>query len=207
MAPPPSSWPYPDSLDVNARDGAGDDEPLDLRGALEDGPDLGVAVHPLHGELPRVAVPAEDLHGTLGRPDGDLAGLQLRHRALGGLEVLAVLAHPGRPMDQQPRRVDLHLHVGEGEGDRLVLDDLAPEGLALLRVVEREFIGRSGDADGLGRDGRARELEGPHGRLSLGALAFAGLGEALVELLLAAEQAGAGDAAVVEMDVRGVRGT
>ena len=39
-----------------------------------------------------------------------------------------------------------------------------------------------------------------------GALALAHAGEALVELLLAAEQAGARDAAVVEVDVGGVRG-
>ena len=37
-------------------------------------------------------------------------------------------------------------------------------------------------------------------------LALADAGEALVELLLAAEQARAGDAAVVEVDVGGVRG-
>src|SRR2546423_13724032 len=81
-------------LDVHAGDGAGDDQSLDLRGALEDRPDLGVAVHPLNRELARVAVAAQDLNRALGRPDGDLAGLQLRHRALRSLEVLASLAHP-----------------------------------------------------------------------------------------------------------------
>src|SRR5688500_13148924 len=48
-------------LDVDARDGAADDEPLDLRGALEDRVDLRVAVPPLDGVLPHVAVATEDL--------------------------------------------------------------------------------------------------------------------------------------------------
>src|ERR1700742_2263817 len=76
-------------LDVDAGDRAGNDQALDLGGALEDGVDLGVAVHPLDRELAGVAVAAEDLDRPLGRPDGDLSGLQLRHRALGALEFLA----------------------------------------------------------------------------------------------------------------------
>src|SRR6476469_7307561 len=73
-------------LDVVPGDRPGDDQPLDLRGALEDRVDLRVAVHALHRELARVTVAAEDLDRPLGRPDGDLAGLQLRHRALGVLK-------------------------------------------------------------------------------------------------------------------------
>ena len=49
-------------------------------------------------------------------------------------------------------------------------------------------------------------LEGLHRRLRLCLFALAHAGEALVELLLAAEQAGARHAAVVEVDVGGVRG-
>src|SRR5688572_181615 len=40
-------------LDVHAGDGARDHQALDLRGSLEDRPDLGVSVHPLDGEFPR----------------------------------------------------------------------------------------------------------------------------------------------------------
>src|SRR5215218_10871682 len=69
--------------DLHARDRARDHEPLDLRGALEDRVDLRVAVHPLHRELPRVAVAAQDLYGPLGHQDRDLARLELRHRDLG----------------------------------------------------------------------------------------------------------------------------
>src|SRR4051794_32382985 len=87
--------------DLRTRDRPGDDQPLDLRGALEDRVDLGVAVHALDGELARVAVAAEDLDRPLRGPDGDLAGLQLAHRALGVLEVLAGPAHPRRAPDEQ----------------------------------------------------------------------------------------------------------
>src|SRR5436305_3006103 len=84
------------SADLNAADRAPDNEPLNLRRPLEDRVDLRVAVHPLHGELARVAVAAEDLDRALGRPHGDLARLQLRHRSLGVVEVLAGAAHPRR---------------------------------------------------------------------------------------------------------------
>ena len=81
--------PQPRYLMWTPGDRAGDDQALDLRGALEDRVDLRVAVHALDRELAGVAVAAEDLDRPLGRPDGDLAGLQLRHRALGVLEGLA----------------------------------------------------------------------------------------------------------------------
>src|SRR5436190_13455744 len=82
------------SPDLHARDRARDDEPLDLRRALEDRVDLRVAVPALDGVLAGVAVAAKDLHRALGRPDRDLAGLELAHRALCGGERLARPAHP-----------------------------------------------------------------------------------------------------------------
>ena len=42
--------------------------------------------------------------------------------------------HPCGPPDEQAGGVDLHLHVGEHEGDRLVLDDKLAELAALLGV-------------------------------------------------------------------------
>ena len=60
-------------FDLHARDRPGDDQALDLGGALEDRVDLGVAVHALDRVLPGVAIAAEDLDRPLGRPDGDLA--------------------------------------------------------------------------------------------------------------------------------------
>src|SRR5690349_6844147 len=71
-----------------------DHEALDLRGALEDRVDLRVAVHALDGVLARVAVAAEQLDRALRRPDRDLAGLELAHRALGVGERAAGAAHP-----------------------------------------------------------------------------------------------------------------
>src|SRR3954468_16722911 len=192
------------SADVHARDRPRDDQLLDLGRALEDVVDLRVAVHPLDRELAGVAVAAEDLHGPLGGPDGDLAGLELAHRALGVLELVAVAAHPRSAPDEQAGGIDLELHVGQREGDRLVLDDLLAELLALLGVVERELVGGAGDAERLGADRRPAGLEGLHGRLRAALLALADAGEALVELLLATQQRGPGDAAVVEVHVGGV---
>src|SRR5207302_6731675 len=77
--------------------------------------------------------------------------------------------------------------------------------LALLGVVEGVLVRGPGDADGLGADRGTRGLERRHGRLHLGPLALAGPGQALVELVLAAEQAAARHPAVVEDDLAGVR--
>src|SRR5690349_3321875 len=178
--------------DLHAGDGPRDHKALNLRGALEDRVDLRVAVHALDRVLARVAVAAEDLDRALGAPDRDLAGLELAHRALGVGERAAGAAHPRRAPDEQAGRVDLHLHVGERERDRLVLDDRAAELGALLRVRERVLVGGAGDADRLRADARPGRLEGRHRRLLLRAAALARAGDALVELLLAAEQAASG---------------
>src|SRR4051794_25445805 len=164
----PTLWSTTWSADVHPGDRAGDDELLDLGRSLEDVVDLRVAVHALHRELPRVAVAAQDLHGALRRPHGNLARLELAHRALGVLELVGVAAHPGGAPDQQPGGVDLELHVGQREGDRLVLDDLAAELLALLGVVECELVRGAGDAERLGANGRAAGLEGLHRGLRAG---------------------------------------
>src|SRR6266581_5325392 len=190
-------------LDVHPRDRARDHELLDLGGALKDVVDLGVAVPALDRELARVAVAAKDLDRALGDPHRHLSRLQLAHRALGVLEGDVVAAHPRRPPDQQAGGIDLELHPGERERDRLVLDDLASELLALLRVLERVLVGGAGDPEGLRADGGARGLERLHGRLRLAPLAFAHAREALVELLLPAENVAPGDAAVVEEHIRG----
>src|SRR3954470_4540245 len=204
-SPPARRVPGRRLLDLHAADRARDHEALDLRGALEDGVDLGVAVPALDGVLARVADAPEDLYRALGRPHRDLAGLELGHRALGVGELVALLAHPRRAPDEQPRGIDLHLHVGEREGDGLVLDDRLAELHALLRILERVLVGRAGDADRLRADGRPAGLEGLHRRLALGPRALAGARQALVELLLAAQQTAARDAALVEEDVGGVR--
>ena len=196
----------PASVDVDAGDGPADDQPLDLRGALEDGVDLRVAVPALDRVLADVAVAAHDLDRLLGHPDRGLAGVELGHRALARGELLAVPAHPRRSPDEQAGGVDAGLHVGELEGDGLVFDDRLAEGLALLGVVERVLVGGPGDAERLGADRRTRGLEGLHGRLAGRPLPLAGPSQALVELVLAAEQAVTGNPHVVEDHLGGVRG-
>src|SRR3954454_7345052 len=98
--------------DLMPGNGARHDKALDFRGALEDRVDLRVTVPALDGVLARVAVAAEDVDRALGRPHGDLAGLELGHRALGAFEFLALAPHPRGTPHEQPRRVDLELHVG-----------------------------------------------------------------------------------------------
>src|SRR5579859_91529 len=156
---------YSDLVDVHPRDRPGDDELLDLRGPLEDVVDLRVAVPALDGELARIAVAAEDLDRALGHPHRHLAGLELRHRALCIFERVAVAPHPRRAPHEQPRGVDLELHARERKCDRLVLDDLAPELLALLRVVERVLVSGARDPERLRTDSRARGLKRRHCRL------------------------------------------
>ena len=83
-----------------------------------------------------------------------------------------------------------------------------PNGVALLRVVERVLVGGTGDAEGLGADRGAGGLERRHRRLlrrRCDLPSLAGPGELRVELVLAAKQAAAGHADVVEDDLGGVR--
>src|SRR5699024_10606198 len=107
------------------------------------------------------------------------AGLEFGHRAFAGAETL-VATEPGCSPDEHPRGVQLRAHVGEGERDRLVVDDWSAEGLALLRVVQRVLVCRACDAERLGTHGRAGQLEGFHGCLLGACPALAGAREALV---------------------------
>src|SRR5207248_6385384 len=134
----------------------------DLRRPLEEGVDLGIPVPLLDREFANVAIAAADLDRLLGDLDRDLAGLELGHRALGLLELAAVAALPERPPDQAAGSLDLGRHVGEHEADGLVLDDGAPELLALLGVLEGELESGSRDAQRLGGHDRASALERLH---------------------------------------------
>src|SRR4051794_22617311 len=151
-------------LDAQPGDRPRDDELLDLLGALEDVVDLRVAVHALDRVLARVAVATVDLDGALGDPHRDAAGLELRLRSL-GIGVAAVAGEPRGAVHEQSRRVDLGDHVGEHEGDRLVLDDRLPEGDALLRVLQRLLVRGARDANGHRCDRGSRRLERRHRRL------------------------------------------
>src|SRR5581483_6185828 len=195
---PPASADVSELANMQARDGARDHQLLDLLGALEEVVDLGVAVPALDGEVADVAVAAEDLDGPLGDPDRGAAGLELAHRAFGVLVAVAVAGQPQGPVAEQAGGVDLGGHVGQHEGDGLVLDDRPAELGALPGVVEGELVGGPGDAHGLDADDRTAGLEGAHGRLGRRLAALPGPGQAGLELLLAAEEAVGRDADVVE---------
>ncbi len=120
-----------------------------------------------------------------------LAGEQLRHR--GFLETRpARVFQRGGAKNHQFRRVDPRRHVGEFEGDRLVLEDRLAELLALFRVIARRLVGRPRHADRLRGDADAPALE--IGERDLQAHAFR------------AEPIGDGHAHVLEDEGAGVGG-
>src|ERR1019366_8167633 len=99
-------------------------------------------------------------------------------------ERLAGCGHPRRSPDEQSRRVNVHLHVGELEGDALVLDDRPTELLALLGVVERVLVGRTGDAGRLGADRGDDDVhvgDTPVGYPGLGAVEYPLVGRFVVD--------------------------
>lgn len=156
-------------------EGAADDEPLDLIGAFENLKDLGVADPLFDGVVAHVALAAEDLDGVDSDLHGDIGGVALRHGAF-GLEVGDVGAgHPGGAPDHEAGGIDGHGHIGQHEGDALVLDDRAAELDAGFGVVEGVFVGGAGDADGVGADDGPGPLEGHEGAHSAGAGRAAGL--------------------------------
>ena len=69
-----------------------------------------------------------------------------------------------------------------GEATHVAHHDRLAEGPALLGVVQRELVGRAGNAQGLRTDGRAARLERLHRGLALGSGALTGAREPLVEL-------------------------
>ena len=84
---------------------AGDDESLNLAGAFADGEELHVAEVFLCRVVLHESVAAVDLHALFGDPHSGLAGVQFCH---GGLarHALAVIAHVGRAVGEQPRGFD-----------------------------------------------------------------------------------------------------
>src|SRR5215211_3926192 len=135
---------------------AGDDQALDMRGALVDLEQLGVAHELLDRILLDVAVTAEDLDGVRRDLHGRVGGEALRERRVErGLAPEAVVEHPRSLPGEQARGLDLRRHVRDEEVDALVHGDRDVEGDTLLRIVDRIVEGRLGDAD------RARRRAGP----------------------------------------------
>src|SRR5439155_20219948 len=182
------------------------DDPLDFARALEQRVYLGVAVPLLDRKILDVAVAAADLDRLLGDLDSDLAGLQLRHRALGLLELAAVPPFPQRPPDQRAGRLDLGRHVGEHERDRLRREQGPAELLPFPGVMEGELEGGARDAQCLGSNDRARQLERLQRHRGALMRALARARELGVQLLHAAEHVLERNRAVLEEHLGGVRG-
>lgn len=70
---------------------------------------------------------------------------------------------PPHLVRQQARRLDVGGHVGQHEGDGLVLRDGLAHRLALQGVLQGLVHGAAGQADGAGGHWRAREVEGLQG--------------------------------------------
>src|SRR3954451_24272706 len=69
--------------DAAALEPAGDDQPLDLAGALPDAVDSQLAEEPLGYVRPHVAPAAERLHAAVGAAPCGLAREELRHAGVG----------------------------------------------------------------------------------------------------------------------------
>src|SRR5437870_10055098 len=140
----------------------GDDHPLDLVRALVDLHDLRVAHVPLHRELPRIAVPAEDLHRVGGDLHRGVAGPALGHRRFVRVAPDAGVDLARGVVNHQPRGVHLHGHVREHELDALERGDRLAELLPLLRVPGGRVERRLADADGHRARHRPRHVERAH---------------------------------------------
>ena len=80
-------------------------------------------------------------------------------------------AHARRVVDEQTRRVDAGMHIGEHVGDRLVLGERNAELLTFLGVGEGRVKGCAGDPQRLGGDADSPAFEvGERDRESLAAL-------------------------------------
>src|SRR5258706_2210159 len=109
---------------------ARDEQALDFAGAFVDLRDARVAVVPLDGIVVQVAVAAVDLDRLGAHPFGELGGVELGLRGFGQAGN-AGASHARRLVDQEPRRIDARVHVGEIVADGRVLDQFPAE----LRAV------------------------------------------------------------------------
>src|SRR5215510_11230578 len=138
---------------------AGDHDALDLVGALEDLGDLRVPHEALDRILAGVTVAAEDLYGVGGDLHRGVGGEALGHRRLERRRRAAPIEERRRMMDEEPRAVHLHCHVGQHELEALEGRDRLTELLALLRVGHGRVEGGLADPHRLGAHGRTRTVE------------------------------------------------
>ena len=144
--------------------GAPDDQLLDLRGALVERGHPHVAVVALDRVVVDVARPAVDLDREVRAVLRRLGRVELRDRRLGGRRAALVLEEAGA-VDEHPRGVGLHAHVGDHRLHELERRDRAPELLALLGVGDRGVERALADADAARGDRVAAGVERAHGDL------------------------------------------
>jgi hypothetical protein len=117
--------------------GLADEAQLHLRGALDDGELLGVAVVELHGVVLHVAGRAEQLERHVRGANRQLGGVVLRHRQVRHplLGVAPLVGVGGRPVGEQAGGLDVDRELGDLPLDALEVGDGAGEGLPLLHVL------------------------------------------------------------------------
>ena len=157
------------ALQGPAQDGAGDEEPVDLVGPLEDPVDPLVAVEPLGGVLLGEAVAAVDLHHVVHHVgqhlaaedlgDGALDGVLLDARLVGLVVPRLVLLEGGQPVVDHPGQAEDQrlggVEVGRPVGQLLAHGPEARDGhaelLALVGVGRPHRQGPAGRAVHVGR--------------------------------------------------------
>src|SRR5437773_3854899 len=118
-----------------AREGARDDDALDLAGAFIDFGDLCIPEKFLDGEISHVPIPPEELNRLRRHPHRRFGREQLRHAGVEG-DVFARIFARRRPLRQRARRFDTRRHVGELELHALELFDRLVELLPLSGELE-----------------------------------------------------------------------
>ena len=148
-----------------------------------------IAVNALHWEVIHHAVAAQRLDGGAAHALGHFAGKQLGHgRFLQAGQ--AGIAQAGRVPNQLARRLKLRGAVGQAKAHGLVVKDGLAKALALFAVVQGAFKGRAGHAHALRGNADAPAFQGREGNF--------------VALALGTDQVLGRDAAVVQIDLRGI---
>ena len=129
----------------------GDDDQLHFVGALPDHHQGSIAVQPLNGIFPRIAVGAENPHGLGGAFEGCLGGKPFCHTGLQVHSAASVIGARG-VINQKLGGAGFCGHGAQLDLDRLVLGDGFTHGFAHLRIGDRLFQSPARHTHGSGGD-------------------------------------------------------
>src|SRR5688572_23481482 len=115
---------------------ARDQHSLNLRGARVQSAADGIAQLLLDVEILHVAVAAVQLHRVERRGHGRLADVELGHRRFHRAALRGSRELPGCAIQEQARRLESYLHVGDLRSNELEASDRLPELLALFRIAD-----------------------------------------------------------------------